>query len=138
MLKTQSEHKAASIPEYLSIVEECTQEWFQEETTWGPWFRGPSNAAWSLRPGLYRRPPWKRNIRILEDEIRQEFAVRAPSLGPERPQNPWDWYFLMQHSGAPTRLLDWTESALIAAPPAKLREWNCVSTSPAPSLRLPS
>ncbi len=40
--------------------------------------------------------------------------MRAPSLSEEKPQNDWDWYFLMQHSGAPTRLLDWTESALIA------------------------
>jgi FRG domain len=40
--------------------------------------------------------------------------VRAPSLASERPQDSWEWYFLMQHSGAPTRLLDWTESALIA------------------------
>jgi hypothetical protein len=63
---------------------------------------------------MYRYSPLKRHIRALEDEIRQEFAVRAPSLGPERPQNSWEWYFLMQHCGAPTRLLDWTESALIA------------------------
>jgi hypothetical protein len=35
-------------------------------------------------------------------------------LSAERPQNSWEWYFLMQHSGAPTRLLDWTEGALIA------------------------
>jgi hypothetical protein len=38
----------------------------------------------------------------------------APSLSDERPQNSWEWYFLTQRSGAPTRLLDWTESALIA------------------------
>ena len=29
-----------------------------------------------------------------------------------KPANNWDWYFVMQHYGAPTRLLDWTEGAL--------------------------
>jgi hypothetical protein len=26
----------------------------------------------------------------------------------------WDWYFLMQHHNAPTRLLDWSDGALMA------------------------
>jgi hypothetical protein len=112
--KKQVTYAAASIPEYLAIVEKCTNEWFKNESTWGPWFRGQSDATWSLRPGMYRYVPRKRSLRTLEDEIRQEFVVRAPSLGPERPRNSWEWYFLMQHCGAPTRLLDWTESALIA------------------------
>jgi hypothetical protein len=30
------------------------------------------------------------------------------------PADYWGWYFLMQHYGAPTRLLDWTDSALVA------------------------
>ena len=29
------------------------------------------------------------------------------------PADEWEWYFLMQHFGAPTRLLDWTDGALI-------------------------
>jgi len=46
----------------------------------------------------------------IEDEIREEFVVRAPALSQIRPaeQSDWDWYFLMQHFGAPTRLLDWS------------------------------
>lgn len=110
----ETTHTVSSIPEFLGIVESCTKEWFTKEKTWGPWFRGQTNSNWSLRPSIYRYPPRARSIRMIEDEIRQEFIVRAPSLSSERPQNSWEWYFLMQHSGAPTRLLDWTESALIA------------------------
>lgn len=112
--KTKSpDVRVTNIPGFLEVVQEWTNEWFVNEKTWGPWFRGQSNATWRLRPSLYRYPPGVRHIRTLEDEFRQEFVVRAPTLGPERPQTSWDWYFLMQHCGAPTRLLDWTESALI-------------------------
>jgi hypothetical protein len=114
MSKTPITYQVTSIHEYLEVVERCTKEWFTEESSWGPWFRGQSDATWALQPSIYRYFPLKRDIRALEDEIRQEFVVRAPSLSPERPQNSWEWYFLLQHSGAPTRLLDWTESALIA------------------------
>jgi hypothetical protein len=107
-------HKAEDIPEFLNLVAKSTDLWFPKEPTWGPWFRGEGDADWRLRPKLYRDPQPTRDIGILDDEFRQEFMVRAPSLSPERPQNSWDWYFLMQHSGALTRLLDWTESALIA------------------------
>lgn len=112
--KNRSEYTAESISEFLDIVAKLTDEWFAKEPTWGPWFRGVSDAAWPLRPKLYRDPQPRRDVTTLEDEFRQEFVVRAPSLSIERPQNAWEWYFLMQHSGAPTRLLDWTESALIA------------------------
>jgi len=102
-----------NIPEFISAISELAKPWFAEKT-WGPWFRGHRDAAWPLVPTLYRFGTPDRGFRVMEDEIRQEFEVRAPSLASERPRNMWEWYVLMQHSGAPTRLLDWTEGALMA------------------------
>lgn len=105
---------ATSVSELMSVATKLKSEWFPQEPTWGPWFRGHTSADWRLYPKLYRYGSPKRGIRIVEDEIRQEFIMRAPSLTDAGPQNTWDWYFTMQHAGAPTRLLDWTEGVLIA------------------------
>jgi hypothetical protein len=105
---------AKDVSEFLALVTTIARRWFPKEQGWGPWFRGHRDANWDLTPTLYRDAAPTRGIRVVEDEIRQEFIIRAPSLSAERPQNSWEWYFLMQHSGAPTRLLDWTEGALIA------------------------
>jgi len=112
--KDKQQRIANSVSEFLEFATEFTNLWFQKERNWGPWFRGHNDASWELMPKLYRDKPPARGRRIVEDELRQEFMMRAPSLSNERPQNSWDWYFLMQHSGAPTRLLDWTEAALVA------------------------
>jgi|ERR1700722_1080031 len=103
-----------SIPQFLDVVTGLQGRWFPDSKNWGPWFRGHANKSWHLTPKLYRDGEPSRGIRVVEDEIRQEFIMRGPSLGRERPLNSWEWYFLMQHSGAPTRLLDWTEAALVA------------------------
>ena len=108
---------AARISEFLDVVMKYRDEWFPNEVTWGPWFRGLKHSDLPLTPSFYRYAapprPRTRGERDLDDELQQEFIMRAPSLTSVRPQNPWEWYFMMQHSGAPTRLLDWTEGALI-------------------------
>jgi hypothetical protein len=67
-----------------------------------------------------------------EYEIREQFERRAPKYVTEPPPvDMWGWYFLMKHYGAPTHLLDWTDSALFALffalnspvkPPAKKKD----------------
>jgi hypothetical protein len=75
------------------------------------WFRGHRDSRWKLTPKLYR----KEFSGADENEIRQEFQSRALQLIQGRtPGDKWEWYFLMQHYGAPTRLLDWTDNPLIA------------------------
>jgi hypothetical protein len=78
-----------------------------------PWFRGVGDAGFKLLPGLYRTAPGLE--RFADDELRTEFSRKALPLVAERaPRDEWEWYFLMQHYRAPTRLLDWTDAALVA------------------------
>ncbi|MGP8019935.1 MAG: FRG domain-containing protein [Limisphaerales bacterium] len=109
-------NQVSNVSEYLKRVKEIRNDWWSKDKDdpWMPWFRGHGQADWKLWPRLYRDyNPTRRKKSRIEDEIREEFAVRAPALSNLRPTNQWDWYFLMQHSGAPTRLLDWSEGALI-------------------------
>jgi hypothetical protein len=72
------------------------------------WYRGQGDSGWDLKPRLYRlkKPD--------EGEIRIDFERVGIQLAQREPGDKWDWYFLMQHYGAPTRLLDWTDGALLA------------------------
>jgi len=76
------------------------------------WFRGQSNADWSLTPRLLRSPAGVTH----EKNMLARFRSRAMGILPNHPtdNDPARWMFLMQHHGLPTRLLDWTESALAA------------------------
>jgi|ERR1044072_1783044 hypothetical protein len=78
----------------------------------GPaWCRGHANSSWKLQPHYDRlKSP------IKETELLNKFRQNANLLLEHAPRNPFDfgWMFLMQHYGVPTRLLDWTESPLVA------------------------
>ena len=103
------EHQASSLSEYLRICAGLVQTWSSPETGEKRlWYRGQRKAEWPLAPGEYRYPFF-----INTDEIRCEFMLRAKPLLKREPRTDWEWYFLMQHYGLPTRLLDWTEGSLI-------------------------
>jgi len=111
-----------NLAEFARRIEQTREKWgFDKGNPASPWYRGQQRKHWQLLPCIMRDGLFDRTGRHgfdleTESEIREEFVVRAPALsGTESiPQNEWDSYFLMQHYGAPTRLIDWTESPLIA------------------------
>ncbi|WP_323903115.1 FRG domain-containing protein [Aeromonas hydrophila] len=78
---------------------------------WGPiWYRGQENIAWKLLSSYDRlaNPP-------TEIALVNKFRQNASFLMDKKsPSNDFEWLFMMQHYGVPTRLLDWTENPLIS------------------------
>jgi hypothetical protein len=107
-------YKTNSLRQFMKRIQEISKAWeTKKDGKPALWFRGLQKSSWMLVPKLYRPNDPAKKLLQREDEIREEFARRAPSLTAYRPENAWEWYFLMQHYSGPTRLLDWTEDPLI-------------------------
>lgn len=89
------------------------------------WFRAEDATHFPtrLQPGLFRSRESNGTHKSVQDllslELRlyEEFGRCAGQLSPSdiaAIDDEWNSYFLMQHHGVPTRILDWTDGALIS------------------------
>jgi hypothetical protein len=97
---------------FISKVRKQYSDW---ESPQYIWFRGEPDVETRLLPKLYR--PRSDGSLHNENKLLQMFRMKAQSFTsvstPGR-GNTDEWLFLAQHVGLPTRLLDWSESAILA------------------------
>ena len=117
-------HKIDNVSDALDILkklrkyfDERIQEMYRSYSAYriggklpfGIWFRGQIR-EWPLTPAIFRRPDGKV---FDETSIFIHFTARYPEFSATH-RNSFDWLTLMQHYRTPTRLLDWSESILVA------------------------
>ena len=97
------ENIVKSVSEYFSVLKSIS------ENNSLLWYRGHASDKYELKPYIYRDP----YIAKQEKKFMEHFKAKGVKFFKDK-QDYYEWLFLMQHYGTPTRLLDWSENAIVA------------------------
>jgi hypothetical protein len=111
-MKSYKEYAINTIQEYVDLIDKEKENAEKSGNNVDFLFRG-QRKDWPLLPKLARLN-LKGKIKKIEILIIDEFRRTSLPLSEFKPENEWDLLSLAQHYGLPTRLLDWTFSALAA------------------------
>ena len=105
--------KINNLEEYIKVAKTFKLKFGLSEASINPWFRGHSERKYCLKPTLYREG--NEVIKGCEKEILRDFKLKSrPFINEDNAKSDIEYMMLMQHYGLPTRLLDWSESYLVA------------------------
>ena len=112
------ERTIQSWTEFTELVDELQPQFASKDEYY---FRGQPDASWLLIDSLTRTmPSGTVTARAIEFEtesielFQTQAHLAAPFLPPLQREEVESWWAIMQHFGAPTRLLDWTVSPYVA------------------------
>lgn len=111
-----NEIKVTSLQVYVREVSKIRESWLGDPAD-ELWFRGEdeSHRETTLLPELYRSNKKLGEVLERENDLFEEFKRCGVQYSDFDPDDDWNWYFVMQHHGGPTRLLDWSDGSLMAA-----------------------